>query len=258
MGELRAGIWSGQTAWSRQDYPFSVITSELILQLLPLDSSCRLAGVSSSDNASTNSFSVQPPFLFRIDEIGEDPNAASHVDRMGNWIPCTDPGTNRRIAGGVSGRFWFCDTQRIYTVPHLPADATLYKRFSVYFGGGYGFWVLRGDATSPPEGENWHPLRFEHSDQDYSSFLTNAGDQPILRVQRSDQQWPRMLLPDIYHTPVRTVSQQYGGLTGELPIFLALIAFSTSREWLPNVLPTVFTGGAWGVHDYQLPRTPAT
>jgi hypothetical protein len=74
----------------------------------------------------------------------------------------------------------------------------------------------------------------------------------MLRVQRRDQAWPRLLLPDIYHTPTLTPHQQYGGLTGELPIFLALIAFSTSRDWLPNVLPTVFQNGAWVLHQHPV------
>jgi hypothetical protein len=109
---------------------------------------------------------------------------------------------------------------------------------------------MRGDVAAPPEGETWHPLRFDHNPHDYSSFLTNAGQQTMLRVQRNDQAWPRLLLPDIYHTPTLTQHRQYGGLTGELPIFLALIAFSTSRDWLPNVLPNVFSGGAWVPHRY--------
>lgn len=114
--------------------------------------------------------------------------------------------------------------------------------------------MLSGDATNPPPGEAWQPLSFEHSNRDYSSFLTNAGQYATLRIQRTDQEWPRMLLPDIHHTPSRTPYMQYGGLTGELPIFLALIAHSTSREWLPSVLPTVFTGGQWRVHPHQFPR----
>ncbi|KAF2800404.1 hypothetical protein K505DRAFT_228883, partial [Melanomma pulvis-pyrius CBS 109.77] len=192
-----------------------------------------------------------PPYIFKIDEIEEDPNTASHVDNLGNWTPSTDVGANHRVPGGISGRLWYCNRQRIFEVPQLPQGAYRHKRFSVYYGGGYGFWVLRGDATEPPGGEVWLPLRFDHSNVDYSSFLTNAGQNPTLRVQRNDQHWPNMLLPDIYHASVRTDAQVYGGLTGELPIFLALLAFSLPREFLPNTLPNLFTGGAWLVHGYQ-------
>ena len=110
------------------------------------------------------------------------------------------------------------------------------------------------DACSPRDGDTWHPLRFDHHARTYASFVTNAGQHNTLRIQREDQAWTRMLLPDIYHTPVRTEDTRYGGLIGELPIFLALIAFSTSREYLPSVLPRVFIGGSWIVHPYQQPR----
>lgn len=195
----------------------------------------------------------QPPYFFRIVEIEQTEEAPEKVDSRGNWEPNTVPGANRAIGGGVSGNYYYCDKQRILQVSQLPPGTQHYKTFSVYFAGGQGFWVLRGNAINPPESENWHPLRFDHHPTDYSSFLTNAGDQPTLRAQRTDQEWPKMLLPDIYHTPTRTPYQQYGGLTGELPLLLALVAFSTSREWLPNVLPTVFVDGAWKVHEYQLP-----
>jgi hypothetical protein len=115
--------------------------------------------------------------------------------------------------------------------------------------------VLRGDATRPAADENWHPLRFEHSTDDYSSFLNNAAGDLTLAVRRRDQLWPRMLLPDIYHGDRITRNQSYGGLIGELPILLALIAFSTSRDTLPNVLPAVFRGGAWKTHQILAPST---
>ncbi|KAF2871177.1 hypothetical protein BDV95DRAFT_607448 [Massariosphaeria phaeospora] len=198
---------------------------------------------------------MSPCFLFKIDEIGEDRNAATLVDRLGNWIPSTDAGVNRRIHGGVSGTVWFCDKQQIYPVSQLPAGSVLFKQYSMYFGAGFGFWVLRGDATNPQDYDSWQPLRFDHSNTDYSSYLTNAGQHPTLRVQRSDQQWPRMLLPDIYHAQIWTNTQAYGGLTGDLPILLALIAHSVPRDRLPSVLPTLFNEGAWGVHQLRWPRT---
>jgi hypothetical protein len=67
-----------------------------------------------------------------------------------------------------------------------------------------------------------------------------------------------MLLPDIYHAPARTQDQNYGGLTGELPILLALIALSMPPSYLPQILPNMFAGGAWQVHGYRLPRKTYT
>jgi hypothetical protein len=70
--------------------------------------------------------------------------------------------------------------------------------------------------------------------QTYSSYITNAGEHNRLRTQRSNQTWPKMLLPKHYHAPEpsRTSDEyhQYGGLTGELPLFLALIAFSVDAN----------------------------
>lgn len=200
--------------------------------------------------------SMPPPFFFRIDEIREDPSVRPYYDNLGNWIPSIEANVNRRVLGGVSERLWFCNRQQIFEIyDPLPPESLQFKQFSVYFGGGYGFWVLRGDATNPADDEAWHPLRFDHSELDYSSFLTNAGQQPQLKIQRPDQIWPKMLLPDIYHAPMQTTSLAHGGLTGELPILLGLLAISMPSNWLPSELPKLFTGGVWTVHAYTIPRT---
>ena len=78
-----------------------------------------------------------------------------------------------------------------------------------------------------------------------------------LRMQRSDQLWPRLLLPDIYHAHHIMADERYlgyGGLKGDLPVLLALIAFSTSREQLRHVLPNIFIGGAWQTHNQAYTR----
>ncbi|KAF2465213.1 uncharacterized protein BDR25DRAFT_91572 [Lindgomyces ingoldianus] len=196
---------------------------------------------------------MSPPFVFRIDEIAESPdaNASTLVDSRGNWMPSTESGANIRMSGGVSGRWYFCDRECIRQVNHCPPNAARYKTFSVYFVGGFGFWVLRGDATSPGEGEAWQPLRFDWDQENFSSFLTNAGQQSTLRVQRTDQEWPKMLLPDIYQTTSMTPFTAYGGLKGELPLFLALVAFSVRKDYLASVLPTMFQQHEWRTHEYQ-------
>lgn len=119
--------------------------------------------------------------------------------------------------------------------------------FSMYYSDGYGFWVLPDDATGEPQWA-WRPLTFEHDDQDYSSYLTSAGEHYTLRCQRTDQLWPQMLLPDIYQARPANISQSYGGLKGDLGIFLALIAFSMTREHMQTYLRTLFSRGAWQLH----------
>jgi hypothetical protein len=140
----------------------------------------------------------------------------------------------------VSGMYWFCDGTSLRRC-HLPNGASFYNAFSTYYGEGYGFYITRGDATR--QAEAWLPLTFDHDDQNYSSYLTNAGSAHTLRCQ-----WPRMLLPDIYQTHPVTTHQLYGGLKGDLAILLALIAFSMSRENLQQYLPSMFLNATWQVH----------
>jgi hypothetical protein len=150
----------------------------------------------------------------------------------------------------VSGFYWFCNGNNIQRLNlptgQLPQGAMFYSAFSMYYCEGYGFWVTRGDATNNPDA--WRPLTFEHDDQNYSSELTNAGTQGRLRCQRPDQQWPRMLLPDIYQTQPMAIHQTYGGLKGDLAILLALVAFSMSRENLQQYLQSMFLNQRWQVH----------
>lgn len=197
---------------------------------------------------------MSPPFLFEISEFVEAGDAPMNVNLQGNWIPSTVEGANVALGRGVSGYVWYCNGQQIYQIPQLPQGALHYSTYSMYYSTGHGFWVLRGDATQAQDWESWHPLRFEWDSQNYSSYLTNAGQQNSLRTQRASQLWPRMLLPDIYHTESMTGHQSYGGLRGELPILLGLIAHMTTRENLAEWIPRMFQGGAWMEYDqYVLP-----
>jgi hypothetical protein len=57
-----------------------------------------------------------------------------------------------------------------------------------------------------------------------------------------------MLLPDIYQVPPTPTPEGYGGLKGELPLLLALIAFSMSKKDLQKYLNRMYEGGRWQVH----------
>jgi hypothetical protein len=215
-------------------------------------------------------------YYFRIDYMREHPGRVSFVDAVGARYPPKTLGGNQLIGGGVSGLYWYCDGQSISQVPYLPDNCSHFKTFSVYYYNGT-FWASRCDATAVQvgdgdgdtgdqvpegalegEGEGWHHLSFNYVDDDdgqqtYSSYVTNAGEHSRLRTQRPDQTWPKMLLPEHYHAPEssRTVYPQYGGLTGELPLFLALIAFSIDANVLHWVLQICFQDGSWRTHDFD-------
>ncbi|OAG04774.1 uncharacterized protein CC84DRAFT_1218200 [Paraphaeosphaeria sporulosa] len=196
---------------------------------------------------------MSPNFIFRIDEIRESLQTAASYDRYGIWNPSTDSGGNERMNGhGATGMWWYCNGQNIQrlNVNAPPHGSSHFQTFSVFYCDGFGFWVLRGDATSPPAAEAWHPLSFDWDEHDYSAYLTNAGYQRTLRVQRNDQMWPRMLLPTTNQVPPVTTSQRYGGLKGDLAIFLALIALSMDRPYVPHVLPQMFAREAWTIHQH--------
>lgn len=148
----------------------------------------------------------------------------------------------------MSGIWWYCNGTQIYRINNAPSETQRYKTYSMYYSGGYGFWVLKGDALSPQRDATWQPLRFDHDPTDgYSSYLTNVAENRTLQCQRADQRWPHMLLPNIYHG-TETPYAQYGALKGELPIFLALIAFSMRQEYLPATIPLMFTNRHWNTH----------
>lgn len=139
-----------------------------------------------------------------------------------------------------------CDGSHIKILDdnNLLKRAKPYKTYSAYYCDGMGFQLLRDNATQTKREEGWLPLSFDHDKTDYSSYLTNARYEPGLHCHRSDQKWMNMLLPDVYHDRWE-VSAPYGGLKGELAVFLALIAFSIPVDSLLTYLPAMFHGGKW-------------
>jgi hypothetical protein len=57
-----------------------------------------------------------------------------------------------------------------------------------------------------------------------------------------------MLLPTTNQVQPVATHQSYGGLTGDLAIFLALIALSIHEAHLTQMLPQMFLQGSWGTH----------
>ena len=152
--------------------------------------------------------------------------------------------------GGVSEKWWCCDGYNIREYSfQFPPGTAYYQTYSVFYTGGLGFTVLRGDATNPPNDVDWHSLKFDHY-PDFSSYLCNASSNRTVSCRRGDQTWLGMLLPDIYwHCAAVTPYQQYAGLKGELAIFLALIAFTMSPEQMAQVLPTMLINGEWQTYS---------
>ncbi len=188
---------------------------------------------------------IKASYVFRITEVREHENVDPATDANGHWIPSLIPGGIQRVNQGVSGILWMCNGTQLRAVEALPRGARPWKTFSLFFSGGYGFRVMAGDARNPPSHQGYHPLGFEHDDEDgNSSYLTHVMQQPTLRCHRADQGWTRMLLPNTYHGPLTNVQGQ-GGLKGELAIFLALLAFSMPPDQLPTYFGSLLQNGVW-------------
>jgi hypothetical protein len=207
-----------------------------------------------------------PKYIFRIDEI------EPHKDHISdpNRAPVVLPEAYVKSSTGASGRYWYCNGDAISQLPneHSMSGVEPYRTFSTIYIGGRGFWFLEGDATDPSKDGAWRGLQFSHDGRTNSSAVTNDGKWKTLQKHSQKARWPRMLLPDIYHNPEdvdsdtenkyssgdRYVQREsnsegtFGGLTGDLPIFLALIAFSMGPEMLATELPTLMHDGQWLTH----------
>lgn len=192
-------------------------------------------------------------FVFRINEIGESADRQLQHDINGHWKLSATSRANHTIAGGATDVWWLCNGINVQVLeqPKIRKRATLYKAYSLYYMAGKGFMVLRGNAVdaSCSDSEVWFSLCFDHYRSDYSSYLTNAGCEPALLCRQANQQWVKMLLPDICHGSWE-VAAPYGGLKGELAIFLGLIAFAITMDRLRQVLPSMFHSGQW--QEYKM------
>lgn len=232
--------------------------------------------VADNSNDSATAGQRSPKFFFRIDEFSQDPNyTMSH----GNGLPNSQGLYVRRPGHGITGQWWICDGNQTRSLPswHPPQGSTSYSVFSTMFIAGHGFCILRGDAMNPSNDEAWHNLRFDHDEMTGPSALTNAGQDATLLWQNPKSRWPHMLLPSIYHAPkpqgnpnppveadapgdlgtpeeenilgASNAQEIFGGLTGDLPIFLALLAFSMKPERLATELPRLMNDGRWRTHS---------
>jgi hypothetical protein len=194
---------------------------------------------------------VKPAFVFQITEVREHENVPPGVDPNGHWLPSHIPGYNVIAREGATGVWFVCNGDAIWTAAEgdLPR-MELYKTFSVFFCGGFGFRVLEGNATSPAAGNTWRPLGFEYDRDDrHSSFLTNVLQEPTLKYRREDQGWVNMLLPNTYHGSWTTRNPNKGALKGELPIFLALLALSMPLQYLQTCIPQMMVKSKWTWHN---------
>ncbi|KAF2492289.1 hypothetical protein BU16DRAFT_445510, partial [Lophium mytilinum] len=191
-------------------------------------------------------------YVFRIDDLKEIPTKFAPSSDSYLWAPSTEPGSHILREGGISGRYWLNDGYCNREIAGPPQGSVHFKTYSMYYDA--GFWISASDASRPDiEAKPWRRVSFEWDKATYASHLAHAGDCSTLRTQRPGQDWPRNLLPNIYHAPsncwTADTHNQYGGLVGELPILLGLIAFSISISYADYAISTCFSKGSYKTHS---------
>ena len=101
----------------------------------------------------------------------------------------------------------------------------------------------------------WRPLSFRHfsvggTPHTYSAVTANGDCQHI--AAPGSAHWMPQLLPRVYDDQSRSNKKQ-AGLIGDLPLLIALAAFSAPPTYLSAVLATSLRPGRWLPHQHQYP-----
>lgn len=109
----------------------------------------------------------------------------------------------------------------------------------------------------------WKPLLFTHNAEDYSSYLTLNGEHQVLRTANPSQRWINKLLPRCYRADPQTHTPhpEYGGMNGELPLLLGLVAFAVPEDEVERHIHAVRHSGIWTTsrgHVRGCKHTPQT
>ncbi|KAI7467044.1 hypothetical protein KC357_g7214 [Hortaea werneckii] len=230
---------------------------------------------------------MAPTFFFTVGVVIPDPNRTPRVSSGatgGRWMPPKSMGGNIR---GTTLNFKH-DGRRTAIVHALPSNLREYKCYSVYHDHAY-LWTVDYDATAERVGDgrdttaaNGNGNGNESSDEDdsssessdeeeteerpdwstmsfsvgssYTSYAGQRQQQQRLHCRRRDQLWATQLFTDIYTAQQETQNPQYGGLNGELPLLIALLALTMPPGYLPTHLPQCI-GNTWNVYPPNtLPR----
>jgi hypothetical protein len=146
----------------------------------------------------------------------------------------------------------------------LPDAISLYKCYSIYHDHA-DIWIVNYDATEnqvhrpaeerdsdnendddddsseeedelDPGTADWTNLTFQHLSGGRSYAGQNLQNQR-LAGRRDDQVWADQLLPDTYRATRRFHDPDEGGLIGELPLLIGLLAYTIPSNYVAASLP---------------------
>lgn len=226
--------------------------------------------------------------------MAPDPWLDDHTDPRDRWLPPKKKGSNSlHIIPGqnttVNFTFYYNgETTSLLNAQQVAALHTRvvpYETYSMYHARGF-FWTVDYDATRTKVGDgkhaedsdteditdsdtsdddneehdDWSELSYDRAEVEglqSLSYVGRHGRKGRLLAQRRDQTWAHHLLPDGYQSRIITSDRRAGGLAGELPLLIALVAMSLpTTAWTTMIPQTLATAarkaGVWGFSPQQL------
>lgn len=98
---------------------------------------------------------------------------------------------------------------------------------------------IQMDEDSPYQ-DDWVSMSFNHHDN-HVSYVSRRMQNWRLCVKRSDQDWATLILPDPYMAQHTTDNPHHGGLIGDLPLLIGLVALAVEVNDVSTALPEVMS-----------------
>ncbi|KAK4565845.1 hypothetical protein LTR86_003694 [Recurvomyces mirabilis] len=223
-----------------------------------------------------------PAFYFTLTPIQPSHRAPRRVTSRGRWLPPQRQGYNLQAEQTT---LFFFNGSTTEPRQNLTGDIhiyRIYRQFSVYHDHAY-FWCVEKDAIAQQIGngldnsahrgeqyqdeeedssaeeeeggrsdsadapDDWSKLSFDHIDRGRSYAGVDKEYQDLAVIQE-DSHWPDQLLPDTYGADERTDTPRRGGLVGDLPLLIALMAFSLPPNDVTAYLPPCIASPSWRVY----------
>ena len=89
--------------------------------------------------------------------------------------------------------------------------------------------------------DDWAPFKFDHEEHNLLSYAGRHQPHSRLCIRRSDQEWAKKLLPDSCSAQNETDNKSHGGLIGELPLLIGLMALAVPAAELEDGLCEAMT-----------------
>ncbi|KAK4565870.1 hypothetical protein LTR86_003719 [Recurvomyces mirabilis] len=216
----------------------------------------------------------KPSFYFTLQALRMHPQATPIYAAQRRWWP------PKRLGENVASphALFYYDGENTERSDADMNNLEPYKEFSLYHDHGV-FWLYPGDASAEQVGDgrdghgrlpptsadansdvdteednpDWAMLNFELLPS-RSSYASTNTRQRRLPLRRRHQLWPDQLLPDPHQVEAEAASYtsnpEHGGLNGELPVLLGLMAMALPQQHMFAMLPSCI------VNPWLVPHLP--